>query len=558
MSPDGVEIQHLSLPWGWLCEDDAKINVVEALVPEECFRYESNPHLHHKLAEKLWYSTHRGRGGNSSKLREASELRAANEALSRNREADSELAESSSRWTFKASEHLGTSPEESEVITRCRNEVMISNATADGGFGQYEGMALYPHRFSLNISSHIEWYSSRGVEVHVVMSIRDPSISHLGKMRDHCHLDGPGQKEGQVAIDLMQEALSKAGTRGRVIVSSYEALMTFKEAHLFGLYRELGIESTYIPSFHGGNTKYITRALGSNGTTHERPEPSDGHKSTLAPAEFVVPERLIVVVGTGSLFLADSLAVATGAVDELAGTHKNHFFRTSRDGKLAVQHMSMPVGRMCNAGEGPVEVVQFLLPQVCSLNTTLAESCRDRLEVDLESVTYPSRFFVNLTSHLEFWLKLGAETSVVLVARDNDIVLKERLRDCPVEAITQDDNERAITIMKEVYERQTLYEEKYPIRIRRKQRTGRVGRVIFAYYEGFMLLNRIYLFDLYRQLGIDSSHAPEFMDENAKYISDPPSAKIANEGGSDASMRHKKGLVRTYDARNRRNRRFHG
>lgn len=530
ISPESVEIQHLSLPWGWLCEDNVKINIVEALVPEDCFRYERDPHLHPKVAEKLWSSTRKGRGGNAAKMR------ASNETLSKIREAD---------------EHFGISLDESELMTRCRNEVKISSATdewtcgAKCGFGQYEGMALYPQRFSLNISSHLEWYSSRGVEVHVVLSVRDPSISHLGKMKDHCHLDGPGQKEGQAAIDLMQEAILKGGTRGRVIVSSYEALMTFKEAYLFGLYRELGINSTFVPSFHGGNTKYIRRALGSHVSTDERLEPSGEHNST--PAEFVVPERLIVVVGTGSLFLANSVAVATGAVDELAGTHQDSTFLTSRDGKLAVQHLPLPVqGRMCNAGEGQEEAVQVLLPQVCGLNTTLAESCRDRLKVDVESVTYPNRFFVNLTSHLEFWLKLGAETSIVLVARDNDIVLKERLRDCPVEAIVQDDNERAISIMKEVYESQTLYAKQYPMRRNRLSdaEPQRSDRVIFAYYEGFMLLGEVYLFDLYRQLGISSSHAPKtFVDENAKYISDPASAKIANEGVSDASIRHKKGLT---------------
>ena len=507
-----------------------EINVVEALVPEECFRYERDPRLHPKVAEKLWASTRKGRGGNKAKMR------ASNETLSKIRKTD---------------EHLGISLEESELMTRCRDEAKISSSGTDKwtcgakcGFGQYEGSALYPQRFSLNVSSHIEWYLSRGVEIHVVLSVRDPTISHLGKMKDHCHLDGPGQKEGQVAIDLMQDAILKSDTRGRVIVSSYEALMTFKEAYLFGLYTELGIESTFIPSFHGGNTKYITRAHGSYGSADERPEPSGGHNST--PAEFVVPERLIVVVGTGSMFLANSLAIATGALDELAGANQNSMFLTSRDGKFAVQHLSLPVGRMCNTGEGSEEAVQFLLPQVCGLNTTLAESCRERLKVDVESTTYPSRVFVNLTSHLEFWLKLGVETSIILVARDNDIVLEERLRDCPVEAIAQNDNERAISIMKEVYESQTLYAKQYPMRRNRLSdaESQRRDRVIFAYYEGFMLLGQAYLLHLYRQLGISSSHAPEmFVDENTKYISDPKSAKMANEGASDASVRHKKGLA---------------
>lgn len=39
------EIQHLSLPWGWECEEGKDINVVEALVPEACFRYARDPSL---------------------------------------------------------------------------------------------------------------------------------------------------------------------------------------------------------------------------------------------------------------------------------------------------------------------------------------------------------------------------------------------------------------------------------------------------------------------------------------------------------------------------------
>ena len=31
-SADGVEIQHLSLPWGWFCDDKSSIDIVEALV----------------------------------------------------------------------------------------------------------------------------------------------------------------------------------------------------------------------------------------------------------------------------------------------------------------------------------------------------------------------------------------------------------------------------------------------------------------------------------------------------------------------------------------------
>ena len=41
MSLDGDlgewEIQHFSLPWGWLCEEGEDVNIVEALVPRKFF-----------------------------------------------------------------------------------------------------------------------------------------------------------------------------------------------------------------------------------------------------------------------------------------------------------------------------------------------------------------------------------------------------------------------------------------------------------------------------------------------------------------------------------------
>eukprot|EP00984_Skeletonema_dohrnii_P025399 scaffold14558_cov118-Skeletonema_dohrnii-CCMP3373.AAC.1 len=59
-SVDGkFEIQHLSLPWGWYCEgsssDEIDVNIVDALVPGECFRYSLAPSLDPAFAEQLFY-----------------------------------------------------------------------------------------------------------------------------------------------------------------------------------------------------------------------------------------------------------------------------------------------------------------------------------------------------------------------------------------------------------------------------------------------------------------------------------------------------------------------
>ena len=129
------------------------------------------------------------------------------------------------------------------------------------GIGKYNGYALYPLRFFVNITSHIEWYLSRGVDIKVVLSMRDRSISSRGKLKGHCHLADVARREDEVALDLMAEAIQKYGSsKDRVNTVSYEGLMGMQQSYLFEVYAQLGIQSTHIPSFYDGNEKYVTNA----------------------------------------------------------------------------------------------------------------------------------------------------------------------------------------------------------------------------------------------------------------------------------------------------------
>ena len=110
----------------------------------------------------------------------------------------------------------------------------------------------------MNITSHIEWYLSRGVDIKVVVSILDRSASSRGKLKGHCHLSDVGWREDEVALSLMSEAMDKYGTNGRVIAASYEGLMQMKEVYLCTIYHQLGIDLRYIPLFSDGNKKYLT------------------------------------------------------------------------------------------------------------------------------------------------------------------------------------------------------------------------------------------------------------------------------------------------------------
>lgn len=55
---------------------------------------------------------------------------------------------------------------------------------------------------------------------------------------------------------------------------------------------------------------------------------------------------------------------------------------------------------------------------------------------------------------------------------------------------------------------------------------GDKERVITVSYEAMMEFKETYLFDLYHQLGIDSTYVPDFNDGNAKYITDATKGEL--------------------------------
>jgi hypothetical protein len=217
-SPNGWEVQHLSLPWGMYCQEDEPMSIVESFVPEECWRYQELSHLSLLFAEHQFWAQLKSEDGIVPK------------------------------WT----------PQDEKYRQLCQEEVHISELNIDNstnsdkytcgakcGTGLYNGFALYPKRFFVNITSHIEWYLRRGVDITVVLSVRDRTMSAESKLNNHCSLD-MGAKEDEVALELMSEALERFGKRGsdedkaRVVVASYEGLMRFGKEYLFDLYEELG------------------------------------------------------------------------------------------------------------------------------------------------------------------------------------------------------------------------------------------------------------------------------------------------------------------------------
>lgn len=433
MSPDGNwEIQHLSLPWGWYCEEDRKTEIVEALVPEECWRYQEDSHVSPKAAEAIWYG----------------KAKRAKKKIDYYKNPDN--FENVEKIPIRKAQEL-------KYIDLCKNEVHISQENegdesewscgAKCGTGAFDGFALYPKRFSVNITSHIEWYLSRGVEVTAILSARDRSISTKSKLQDHCKLD-IGVEEDKVALDLMTDALERYGKRGsdgdreRALVVSYEGLMGVGKAHLFDLYRKLGINSTYVPTFKDGNSKYVapikkkpeqqtpinrysnlasvgkaTKEEDSSGDEDDKqehkseenehkksnePPPKPSVYQPPPPKEKLLPKRVIAVFGpesSGTTFLTSVLGVATGAFPEegrwsqvLAPDpqestdpsnprmkwkfeHTIPERATTDDGELEVQHLSLPSGWICQKQPSlnKINVVEAFVPAECMRYETLPD-----------------------------------------------------------------------------------------------------------------------------------------------------------------------------------------
>ena len=161
-SPDGtVEIQHLSLPWGWWgtkkrnCVMHHLTLTVDAFVPKACFRFDYESAWEHRLEEKA--------------------------PLGCREEAHISGKSGGNGWTC---------------------------GTSNCGEGANEGYALYPRRFFVNITSHIEWYFQRGVDVTAVLSVRD-KIDIARGQNEHTLFQRNGGKGGRETSAIANGRISE-------------------------------------------------------------------------------------------------------------------------------------------------------------------------------------------------------------------------------------------------------------------------------------------------------------------------------------------------------------
>jgi len=571
MTPDGeLEIQHLSLPWGWMCGDPplADVAIVDALVPDECFRYERDPSLDFHYAESIWFMQHRQKKRLAQARMKRPNTNQHHRALLEVNDRDRvDYPNGKTKYMNKT--------EVARLQGICRDEVRISGLNevdshwtcgAKCGKNEFDGFALYPQRFSVNITAHIEWYLTRGVDISVVLSLRDRSISYKSKFHGHCPLERESRREDAIALNLMKEAIEKYGAKGsrcgslpgdvsgrqRAFSVSYEGMVGMKEVYLKGLYKQLGIESTYIPSFADGNTKYVGDANQNAGNEGFFSQLQQLWTSTTMPdvksldnsPVNVLPKRVISVVGadrSSTLFLSAALAAATGC-SHTGGESSQH--AVSEDGAFEIQYMPLPWDHSCEVNSALSEVsernvndTQILLDSIAPVqcfspsDVSILQKCKHDASISqevFEEVSsrqqaedmvslLPNRYFVNVTSHIEWYLSRDIDISVVLVMRDTSISKKEWIS-CGISSTLVDASfEKSMGLMKEAFVAYGMHGSRVP----------KVGteRVLIVSYEGLMEMKDSYLYEVYNELGIDSTFLPSFIDGNAKYIIDPPPEK---------------------------------
>ena len=122
-----------------------------------------------------------------------------------------------------------------------------------------------PHRFFINMTTHITWYRERGVLVYPIMVVRDPAL-HMKGITDqrlgHTPNDAAAYVQYKTGRAIMVETIEKGLNP---IIISYETMLTLQRPYLCQLYETLGIETDFLPTFKNGNTKYLKQGTGVEG-----------------------------------------------------------------------------------------------------------------------------------------------------------------------------------------------------------------------------------------------------------------------------------------------------
>lgn len=172
-----------------------------------------------------------------------------------------------------------------------------------------------------------------------------------------------------------------------------------------------------------------------------------------------------------------------------------------------IQHLSLPWGSYCQrVPRATQNILKVMAPSSClaGINDTCA-----RLGLQKPRA---KRFFVNISSHIQWYAARGVEAVAIIIIRDKSVSRLSRKKHC--------NNSAALLVEEELGERIIREAVK---KLPQQLPHGAVGpqplgRFLLVSYESLMLLDQDYLDFLYKQLGLELDYRPNFKDGNEKYL----------------------------------------
>jgi hypothetical protein len=243
-------------------------------------------------------------------------------------------------------------------------------------------------------------------------------------------------------------------------------------------------------------------------------------KSSVEPKSLFLPRRVVTVFGlesTGTTFVTHLLELSTGVKQchIIMGHMDRLSTKESRDYEL--QHLSLPFGWI---GEGQINVVPALYPAMCvdmqraqSLPkpSKLPTQCQQTMGGDESKYRYPRRYFVNITSHIQWYRDRGVDASAVLVVRDKTIgSIARSFVHCIKNKTREQEEQVGLSIMKEAMEYYQQPDPRYPS-----------PPLVVASYETIINMGAPYVNFLLNQLQLPSIHENKrwaIKDGNERYI----------------------------------------
>lgn len=332
---------------------------------------------------------------------------------------------------------------------------------------------------------------------------------------------------------------------------------------------------------HKSTSKYM--ALSSLKNTHSTEVDISTGSSSLEPIftdtlHSLFPDKVYRIIGlesSGTTFLAKTIRQALGlrmigqankyeVMGE--GFSSKYLDMEEEEGRMwtEVQHISLPWGGTCKGNHNPRDyLVDVVYPAICTklireymtmLQLTMTPEKSEEFSTgpfgqhyasrkvlsyykipdEYRNMTlssckamadrrsYPTRYSLNLNSHLEWYLKKGIDARAIIIMRDATISRKSRQQHCRNSTIMAMEEELGREILQTTIRKYIVSTPNTGGRRRRLVHSSSNGRVVVVSYELMNQLKGDYMKVLYHDLGINSTYEPNWEDGNVKHVTDEP------------------------------------